>query len=218
MIERRSIKIAPSILSANFSKIGDEINKIQNADLIHCDVMDGKFVPNITFGMKMIADIKKITTIPLDVHLMIDSPENYIEEFIKAGADFLTFHIESTKKIEQCLDIIGKYNIKRGIAISPDTPVAALDPYIRFCDLVVTMSVYPGFGGQKFIANSLEKITALKKIIAQKNCHTLIEVDGGVTFENAKQIINAGADILVAGNTVFSHSNPKEIIEKLREI
>jgi len=216
MTERQNIKIAPSILSADFSKMGEEINKIKNADLIHCDVMDGRFVPNLTFGMKMIADIKKVENIPLDVHLMIDSPENYLEEFIKAGADYLTFHIEATKKIELCLDIIGKHNKKRGIAISPDTPVSMLEPYIKFCDIIVVMSVYPGFGGQKFILASLDKIAGLKKMIEDKKSSALIEVDGGVTLENANEIIKAGADILVAGNTVFTHSDPKAAIERLR--
>jgi len=214
----KTAKIAPSILSADFSRMGDQIRLIQNADLIHCDVMDGRFVPNLTFGMKMIADIKKTTALPLDVHLMIEEPEKYIEQFIKAGADWLTFHVEATKNIEHCLSLIRTHSIKGGVAISPDTPVTMLDPYIKDCDIIVIMSVYPGFGGQKFIESSIEKIAALKKMIKDKNAHTLIEVDGGVTLENAKDIIGAGADILVAGNTVFGASDPKAAIEKLRSL
>ncbi|MCL2555557.1 MAG: ribulose-phosphate 3-epimerase [Firmicutes bacterium] len=209
-------KIAPSILSADFSKMGEQIEMISNADFIHCDVMDGRFVPNLTFGMKMIKDIKKTTNIPLDVHLMIEEPENYIEEFIKSGADYLTFHIEATKKIDHCLDLIHLHNIKGGLAISPDTPIYTVESHLNKCDIIVVMSVYPGFGGQKFIPASLEKITALKKMITDKNFNTLIEVDGGVTFDNAKNIMDAGADILVAGNTVFGNKKPKNAIKTLQ--
>ena len=213
------IKIAPSILSADFSCMADELKKIASADLIHCDVMDGRFVPNITFGMKMIADIKKHTKIPLDVHLMIENPENYIQEFIAAGADYLTFHIEASKRAahtKEMLTLIKSKGIFAGLAVSPDTSENTLEPFIELCDLIVVMSVYPGFGGQTLIPSSLQKIQNLKNVIRNKNKACLIEVDGGITLENAGSVIESGADILVAGNTVYKSDDPGATIKLLR--
>ncbi|MCL2822262.1 MAG: ribulose-phosphate 3-epimerase [Firmicutes bacterium] len=208
--------IAPSILSADFADLKNQIKLIEKADLIHCDVMDGHFVPNLTFGMKMVEDLKKFAARPLDVHLMISNPEKYIKRFIDAGADFLTFHIEAANDIDTCLDMIKQAKIKGGIAISPDTDINLITRYIDKCDIVVLMSVYPGFGGQKFIEKSLQRLTALKKIKDKINPSCLIQVDGGVTKQNAKTIFDHGADILVAGNAVFGATDPNKAIEELK--
>ncbi|MCL2861154.1 MAG: ribulose-phosphate 3-epimerase [Firmicutes bacterium] len=214
----KNIFIAPSILSADFSKIGEEILRMEKAgaDLIHCDVMDGLFVPNITFGPKMVADIRKITALPLDVHLMIEKPERYVEHFIKAGADYLTIHYEATKELVPTLKRIRECKVKSGAVISPDTEVNVLKGVLQYCDMVLLMSVYPGFGGQKFIEKSLSRLKELRELADKENPSILIEIDGGVTEENAKQIISAGAAVLVAGNTVFSSPDPKATIEKLK--
>ncbi|MCL2234432.1 MAG: ribulose-phosphate 3-epimerase [Firmicutes bacterium] len=214
----KNILIAPSILSADFSKMGEEISRMQmsGSDIIHCDVMDGLFVPNITFGPKMIADIRKITTLPLDVHLMIEKPERYVEHFIKAGADYLTIHHEATKELVPTLKRIKECGVKSGAVISPDTEVNVLKGVLQYCDMVVLMSVYPGFGGQKFIEKSIQRLNELSELARNENPSILIEVDGGVTKENAKQITNAGATVLVAGNTVFSSSDPRDTIKQLK--
>ena len=210
--------IAPSILSADFSKIGDEIRRMEDAgaDLIHCDVMDGHFVPNITFGPKLIADIRRVTTLPLDVHLMITAPERYTSRFIDAGADFLTVHYEATEVLVETLQKIRSAGVKSGAVISPDTPVSALKGVIRNCDMVLLMSVYPGFGGQSFIEKSLGRLRELTKLAKSENPEVLIEIDGGVTIENAPAILAAGAEILVAGNTVFSAPDASVAIRRLR--
>lgn len=210
--------IAPSILSADFSKIGEEIKRMETAgaDLIHCDVMDGVFVPNITFGIKMIADIRKITELPLDVHLMIVEPEKYVGHFINAGADYLTIHYEACKKLIPTLELIRKYGVKSGVVISPDTDVNVLKGYLKYCDLALLMSVYPGFGGQKFIKNSTERIRKLKELARSENPDLLIEIDGGITFENSAEVIDAGVDIIVAGNTIFSAPDPSIAISRLK--
>jgi len=210
--------IAPSILSANFADIANELSRLKDAkaDIVHCDVMDGVFVPNITFGPKFIADIKTKTNLPLDVHLMIVEPERYIDNFIDAGADFLTIHVEATKVLLPSLEKIKLKGIKAGAVISPDTPVKMLDKALPMCDIVTLMSVYPGFGGQKFIPKSLERLQELSALVKKINPKCLIEIDGGVTLENAQSIKDAGANILVAGNTVFSAKDPKATIEQLR--
>lgn len=211
-------KIAPSILSADFSKIGDEIKRLEEAgsDMLHCDVMDGIFVPNITFGPKMIKDIRKVSSLPLDVHLMITEPERYAQSFIDAGADILTIHIESTKKPLEALEMIKAREIKCGIAISPDTSLSLLKPLLFMADIVVLMSVYPGFGGQKFLNGALERLKELNRLRTAYNPELLIEIDGGVNTKNIKDIIEIGADIIVAGNAVVADPNPKEIIKILR--
>lgn len=212
------IKIAPSILSADFSKMGEEIEKIKSADLIHCDVMDGIFVPNITFGPKMVKDVKKIASLPLDVHLMITKPERYLDYFIDSGADYLVIHLESTDKASECLHRIKSKGVKCGMAISPDTPVGEIKPYLKDLDLALLMSVYPGFSGQKFLPKSLEKLAELKQMRDEINKNCLIEVDGGVGDDNINILYNLGADIVVTGNAVFGHEDPASRIEKLKKL
>lgn len=209
------VLIAPSILSADFTKLGEEIKTIENAgaDLIHIDVMDGRFVPNITMGPVVLKNLKKISTLPLDAHLMIVEPEKYIDSFAELGVTYLTVHYEATNHLDRLLNYIRSLNIKAGVSINPATPVENIFPVLELCDLVLIMSVNPGFGGQKFIPYSLKKISKLKQEINSQNCSTLIEIDGGVTEENAGSIVKAGADILVAGSTVFSsHNIPQTII------
>jgi len=210
--------IAPSILSANFADIKSEIAIAKNAgaDILHCDVMDGVFVPNITFGPKFIADIKKTTDLPLDVHLMIVKPEKYADAFIDAGADFLTLHYEATYLLLPTLEKIKKRGIKAGAVISPDTKVDVLRHCLTMCDIVLLMSVYPGFGGQKFIENSIYRLKELVSLVKEINPKCLIEIDGGVTLENATVIREAGADVIVAGNTFFTAKDKKEVVRIIK--
>lgn len=212
--------IAPSILSADFSRMGEEIKAIEKAgaDLIHCDVMDGVFVPNITFGIKMIADIRKVTSLPLDVHLMIVNPEKYVERFIDAGADIVTIHYEAASNAAETLKLIKSKGVKAGIVISPDTDVSVLSEAIKHCDLALLMSVYPGFGGQKFIEKSYERLRHLKKLADENNPEIMIEIDGGVNFENIEKIVECGANVIVAGNTVFCADDAAVAIEKLKVV
>ena len=197
------IKIAPSILSADFSAMGQAVELMQasGADYIHCDVMDGIFVPNITFGPPMIKSIKKHADIPLDVHLMIDKPERYIDEFINAGADGVTFHIEATDKPKECIEMIQKRGKKAAISINPKTPVSAIEKYIDKVDMVLVMSVEPGYGGQKYIESVNEKIAYIREKMGSEFD---IEVDGGINANNIDDAINAGANIIVAGTAVFN--------------
>lgn len=210
--------IAPSILSADFGKMREEVANLSNhgADLVHCDVMDGVFVPNITFGFKMINDVKKFSTLPFDVHLMIVEPERYVDRFIDSGADFLTIHYEACKPFIQTLEHIKKRNIKCGAVISPDTDTSVLKESLPICDMVLLMSVYPGFGGQKFIEKSISRLNEIKEMAKYLNPNILIEIDGGVTFENSQRIIDAGANVLVAGNTIFTAKSPANAIAELR--
>jgi ribulose-phosphate 3-epimerase len=212
--------IAPSILSADFLNLGRDIEMVNNseADWFHLDVMDGRFVPNISYGMSIIAQMKKAATKTFDVHLMILEPEKYIDEFAQAGADILTIHYEASTHLHRSLQAIKAKGMKAGVALNPHTPVHILEDILHDIDLVLIMSVNPGFGGQKFIEHSLKKIEALKKMITARGLDTLIEVDGGVTLENALSIVNAGADALVAGNTVFSAPDQAEMIKKLKQI
>ncbi len=210
--------IAPSILSANFLNLEADINMINEseADWFHLDVMDGRFVPNISFGPMIIEFIKKKAKKTCDVHLMILEPEKYAEAFCKAGADILTVHIEACPHLHRNIQQIKSLGMKAGVAINPHTPVESLKDIIQDIDLVCMMSVNPGFGGQAFIPQTLNKISKLREMIYEQELNIQIEVDGGVTVENASSIIQAGADVLVAGNTVFRSSDPKATIAKLK--
>lgn len=212
--------IAPSLLSANFLKLQDDCNMLNEsqADWFHLDVMDGRFVPNISFGLPITEHIKKATTKVCDVHLMILEPEKYAEAFKNAGADILTVHIEACTHLHRNIQQIKSLGMKAGVALNPHTPVSLLTDIIHDVDVVCLMSVNPGFGGQKFIEQTLEKIRQLRSLIDSKKLNVQIEIDGGVTLENAPSIIAAGADVLVAGNTVFKSSNPAETIAKLKAL
>jgi ribulose-phosphate 3-epimerase len=210
--------IAPSMLSSNFLNLEQEIVMINEsqADWFHLDVMDGRFVPNISFGLPIIRAIKQKATKKLDVHLMIEEPGKYAEDFQKAGADILSVHIEACPHLHRNLQQIHALNMMTGVAINPHTPVSMVFDVLHDVDVVCLMSVNPGFGGQMFIEYTLEKIKQLKSEIQRRGLKTLIEIDGGVTLQNAKIIIEAGADVLVAGNTVFSSSSPKDVIKALK--
>jgi len=214
------IKISPSILSADFSKLGEEIIKLEKAgaDYIHIDVMDGHFVPNITIGPEVIKKLRSKTKIPFDVHLMISPVDNFIKNFAEAGADIITVHPEATKDLKNTISIIRKLNKKVGVSLNPESPISLVENVLDSIDLVLIMSVNPGFGGQKFMIETLEKLKNLKSIINQKKLNTLLEIDGGINFENYKMAINAGADILVSGTTIFKSNNGdiKKNIESLR--
>ena len=215
-----SIKISPSILSADLSKLGSEIQNLEKAkaDLIHIDVMDGHFVPNITIGPEVINKLRKYTSLPFDVHLMISPVHNFIKNFADAGADIITIHPEATNDLENSIKKIKSYNKKVGISLNPETSLDKLNNVLDKIDLVLIMSVNPGFGGQKFIENTLNKIKKLRLKIDQLKLKVEIEVDGGINFENSKSIIKAGADILVSGTTIFksNEGNIKKNIEILK--
>lgn len=212
--------IAPSILSANFAYLQKDVELINNseADWFHVDVMDGRFVPNISFGLPVIAAIKPYATKPFDVHLMIVEPDQFIEAFKQAGADHLTVHIEECRNLHRTLNKIKEHGMKAGVAINPHTAINQLDDIIHDIDIVCLMSVNPGFGGQKFIEHTYAKTAKLKELILKKNTATLIQIDGGVTLENASKLVSSGADVLVAGNTVFKSENPVLTIQKLKAI
>lgn len=211
--------VAPSVLSADFSNLQKDIELINNseADWFHVDVMDGVFVPNISFGFPVIKAIKKFARKPLDVHLMIVQPERYVKAFREAGADNLSVHIEASTHLHRTIQMIKAEGMKAGVAINPHTPVASLSDIITEIDLVCMMSVNPGFGGQKFIEHTFSKIQQLKEMIAKNNAKTLIEIDGGVDLNNYRKLVDTGADVLVAGNTVFSSDNPAGTISLLKK-
>ncbi|MCH3924517.1 MAG: ribulose-phosphate 3-epimerase [Bacteroidales bacterium] len=211
--------IAPSLLSANFLNLEKDIEMLNNsqADWLHLDVMDGVFVPNISFGQPVIKHIKKIANKPLDVHLMIVNPDRYFEDFKKCGADIITVHYEACTHLHRSLTAIKNLGIKAGVVLNPHTPVSVLEDIIYLCDVVLLMSVNPGFGGQKFIENTYKKTKQLKEMIVRNNPSTLIEIDGGVNTTNSKQLFDCGADVLVAGNAVFSADNPMKMIMDLKK-
>ncbi len=210
---RKKILIAPSMLSCDFSRISEEARRMEDsgADMLHIDVMDGHFVPNITIGPVVVEHIRKCVKLPLDVHLMITNPEKYSKEFIRAGADIVTFHIEACRNPQPLLQEIKKMGVKAGLVINPPTDFSMIEPYCKYADMVLIMSVNPGFAGQKFIDSVLDKVRALRKIYDKD-----IEIDGGINNETAKLAVNAGANVLVAGSYIFGSKDPRETIKKLR--
>ena len=216
----KKIQISPSILSADFSQLGNEIKRLEvcGADLIHVDVMDGHFVPNLTIGPPVIKALRKYTKLPFDVHLMIDPVHKYIKEYAKAGSDIITIHPESTENLKSSIKEIKDLKKKAGVSLNPDTPIETILNDLNDIDLILVMSVFPGFGGQKFIPEVLKKIDELSKLRTKNNLNYKIEVDGGIDFSNSKKTIEAGADILVSGTTIFKENNGdlKKNIEILR--
>jgi ribulose-phosphate 3-epimerase len=212
--------IAPSILSANFNNLGADIEMLNTseADWVHFDVMDGVFVPNISFGIPVIQHVSKIATKPLDVHLMIVDPDNYVVPFIRAGASILTVHYEACTHLHRTIGLIKEQGAKASVCLNPHTPIDMLKEIITDLDMVLLMSVNPGFGGQKFIEGTYGKVSKLKKLILEKNPDCLIEVDGGINYETGLYLFQAGADILVAGSFIFGSSNPEETISKLKHL
>jgi len=204
-----SIKISPSILSCNFSKLGEEIESLEKAgaDLIHIDVMDGHFVPNITIGPEVIKKIRPLTKVPFDVHLMISPVDNFIEDFANAGSDIITIHPEATKDLKKSIELIKKFDKKVGISLNPNSEISLVEPYLNDIDLILVMSVNPGFAGQKFKPEVLKKLEKIKKIIVSKNLKIDLEIDGGISFQNSIDAKNAGANILVSGSTIFNENN-----------
>lgn len=212
------VKIAPSILSADFAKLGEEIIDVEKggADFIHVDVMDGHFVPNITIGPLIVEAIRPITKLPLDVHLMIENPNQYIETFAKAGADYITVHVEACRHLHRTIQHIKSFGVKAGVVLNPATPVETIQHILQDIDMVLLMSVNPGFGGQKFIPEVLPKIRKVKEMAEQKGLHIEIEIDGGVNPETAKQCVEAGATVLVAGSAVYNEKDRAKAISSIR--
>jgi len=215
-----SLLIAPSILSANFANLQSDIQMVNNsaADWFHIDIMDGLFVPNISFGFPVLKSIHKLAKKPLDVHLMIVDPDRYLERFKEFGADILTVHYEACTHLHRTIGRIKELEMKAGVVLNPHTPVHLLEDVIAGLDLVLLMSVNPGYGGQKFIENTYQKILDLKNLISRRSSKAMIEIDGGVTLENAPRLAGAGADVLVAGNTIFSGEDPARTISLLKSL
>ena len=213
-----SVIVSPSLLSADFLHLSKDIEMVNRsqADWFHLDIMDGVFVPNISYGLPVVSQIKKMATKPLDVHLMIVQPERYVEAFHKAGADILTVHYETCTHLHRTIQQIKAQGMKAGVSLNPHTPVSLLEDVIEDIDVVLLMSVNPGFGGQSFIEQTINKVDKLKKLIMESNSHTLIEIDGGVNFETGKRLVNAGADALVAG--IFNSPDPEANIKGLKEL
>jgi ribulose-phosphate 3-epimerase len=212
--------IAPSILSADFSRLGEEINAVERvgADWIHVDVMDGHFVPNITIGPAVVEAVKRVTGLPLDVHLMIENADQYLEDFVKAGSDSLTVQAEACVHLHRTIQAIKELGVKAAVALNPSTPVSTIEWILEEVDMVLIMSVNPGFGGQKFIPQALQKIEELKSMISARNPNVLIEVDGGINEETIRSVSKAGADVFVAGSAIFGSSDYGETISKFRSL
>ena len=199
------IKLAPSILSADFARLGEQIDEVARAgaDYIHIDVMDGHFVPNITIGAPVVASIRPVAGLPLDVHLMIEHPERYISQFVEAGADIITVHVEASPHLNATIRAIKRLGARAGVSINPPTPIGTVEEFLHHVDLVLVMSVNPGFGGQPFIPETLPRIAHIRKILNDRGLHAELEVDGGINADNAPDVVKAGADVLVAGNSIF---------------
>ena len=211
------VLIVPSILSADFSRLAEEIKKVEKqVDMFHIDVMDGHFVPNITFGPPVVASIRKVTKLPLDVHLMIDNPDNFIDEFAEAGADIISVHVEATARLDRTIRKIKDGRVKAAAVLNPATPLSSLGNTLEDLDMVLLMTVNPGFGGQKFIESALPKLRELRELIDNKKLKTEIEVDGGINTETGKMAVSAGADILVAGSFIYGSKNPAAAIKSLK--
>jgi ribulose-phosphate 3-epimerase len=213
------IKIAPSILSADFSRLAEEIKAAEQAgaDLIHVDIMDGHFVPNITIGPLVVKSIRKVSSLPLDVHLMINEPDRYIDIFAKAGSDIITIHAEASTHLHRSISYIKESGAKAGVSLNPATPLNVIEFILSEVDLVLLMSVNPGFGGQEFIPQTLQKIRRLKEMVKERAPVVEIEVDGGINVRNAPDVVRAGADILVMGNAFFNSDNYREVIKRVKE-
>ena len=212
--------IAPSILSADFSKLGDEIKSVEaaGADWIHVDVMDGHFVPNITIGPLVVEAVKRVTSLPVDVHLMIENPDRYIKDFAKAGADLISVQVEACVHLNRTIQMIKEFDRRAGVVLNPSTPLSSLEWIMEEVDYIMIMSVNPGFGGQEFISNSLDRVRALRKMIRDRGLATLIEIDGGVNEKTIKNISDAGVDVFVAGSAIFKSPDYKKTIDRFREL
>ncbi|MFO0774895.1 MAG: ribulose-phosphate 3-epimerase [Nitrospiraceae bacterium] len=217
-MNRPTLKIAPSILSADFARLGEEVAKLEaaGADWVHVDVMDGHFVPNLTIGPPIVAAVRKVTKLPLDVHLMITDPDRYIGEFADAGADYLTVHVETCPHLHRTVQAIRERGVKPGVTLNPATSITTLEEIVVDAELILVMSVNPGFGGQQFIPAALDKIARVRALIDRRQSHALLEVDGGVKPTNAAAIVEAGADVLVAGSAIFSHPDYRQAVNALR--
>lgn len=213
------VKIAPSILSADFSKLGEDVKLIEKygADVVHIDVMDGCFVPNISFGFPIIKAIRKYTELPFDVHLMIEDPSKYVEEFVKCGADIITIHYEADRHVDRTINYIKSFGVKAGIALNPGTPVSVIEDLIPIVDMVLIMSVNPGFGGQKYIEYCSEKVRKVKELSEIYNKDLIIEVDGGIGKNNIKKVVDCGANLIVAGSAVFQNGEIEKNIREIKE-
>ena len=214
------IQIAPSILAADFANLGDAIRLAESAgaEVIHVDVMDGHFVPNITMGPPVVASIRKVTTLPLDVHLMIEDPDAYVQPFVDAGADWISVHVETCPHLDRTLHLIRSLGAKPGVVLNPATSLSTVDEALRLVDYVLVMTVNPGFGGQRFLPYTLEKVQRLRKVIQHKGLSAKIEVDGGVSLENVSDLVKSGAGILVVGSQIFGDPDPAAVVRKLKAL